>query len=103
MKKPMMTVPVHDGSLFTWRNNSGVIDRSDISGPLMSVVWSDSCDLGFKIVSNRTGAVVLFLLRSAPEQWDENEDKPMVFESTCGKFTVSVFNDLQRSHNSSAN
>lgn len=96
-----MTVPTHDGSLFTWSGNSGVIDRSDISGPLMSIVWSDSCDLGFKIVSNRTGAIVLFLLSSAPEE--DDEDSPMVFESTCGKFTVSVFNDLQRSHNSGAN
>jgi hypothetical protein len=56
-----LTIPTHDGSLFTWHDKLGVIDASDLGRRVSARVWADSCDDGFRIRSPRTGAEQLFV------------------------------------------
>lgn len=58
MHKPLQTNQFH------WNKNSRkfTADISDF-GPdfALEVVWSDSCDVGFKLQSSKTGAVVMMV------------------------------------------
>ena len=71
MKRPDFDIPVYSSDQFTWKNGRGVTDASDLLGPLnrpgggYSVwagarLWKDACDMGFYVVSARTGVKMLF-------------------------------------------
>ncbi len=79
------------------RGTHGVAEASCI-GPVFtrwfSRVWDDSCDLGFWMVSARTGQRVLFVLASE-ERNEVGELVAWKFESYGHepKLTLTVFND----------
>ncbi len=59
------SLPTHDGNVFHWSGNRGVVDASDLScggtRPIDGRVWNDACDVGFRVKSQRTGNEVLFV------------------------------------------
>jgi hypothetical protein len=79
------------GSLFTWKGNHGVAERSDF--PIMHTqVWSDACDLGFMVRSQRTDKLVLFTL--IDRTYDaENDLISTLYTSYCGKYIIAIYND----------
>jgi len=52
-------IPTYCASRFTWKDSVGAAECSDqiIPGP----VWDDSADVGFYVLSKRTGNRVLFV------------------------------------------
>lgn len=67
MKQPDFIIPVYTSDEFSWKNGHGITDASDLIGPLStsarwagSRVWNDSFDIGFYVVSCRTGVKMLF-------------------------------------------
>ena len=95
MYKVSPSCPVHRGNMFTWNGDAGVVDASDL-GPFghrwYDRVYDDACDLGFVVVSHRTGARVLFIF-----------DDSFALEHNTWRFngrtrdgrelTITVFND----------
>jgi len=64
--KNTLSIPVYSSSLFTWERHShgstGFVEMSDThKKTTWSQVWNDSCDIGFKVRSTKTGAEVLFI------------------------------------------
>lgn len=106
MKRPDMAIPEHPGEMFSWFRDHGVAMVSDFPrlprvtgqppvwgtcGPVVGQVWSDACDLGFMIKSQRTGRSVLFLLEN-----DERSEDGVVawnYRSEDGAVTVRIYND----------
>ena len=72
MKRPDFDIPVYTSDEFTWKNGRGVAEASSLVGPLnrgdgtvRSVwagarIWKDACDMGFYVISCRTGTKMLF-------------------------------------------
>ena len=94
MKKPDMPLPVHNASKFSWdADRKGAAEASDF-GPLGTAwygqVWSDACDEGFMLHSDRTGADKLFTLVDTERR--EGDVVKWLFASEDG-FTATVFND----------
>lgn len=44
-----------DAASFNWRGSNGYAEASDLPTLRLHQVWQDSCDVGFTIVSNKTG------------------------------------------------
>lgn len=79
-----MSIPCHDGSLFTWDGNNGVTEASTLNGPLDL----DGCMV---VQSHRTGRKVTFF-RSGVDRDRENEVRAWHYATTEGDFTLTVFN-----------
>jgi hypothetical protein len=98
MKKPDMPLMIHNASKFSWTGDQGVTEASDIRAFDMrwaTQVWSDRCDVGFMLHSDRTGVDKLFILtgsRVQPRGVGLAEVLCWHFASEDG-FTVTVFND----------
>ena len=88
-------LPVHDGSLFTWHTGVGAIEVSDLerNEPLHRIygcVWTDACDMGFKVRSHRTGVEKVFVYQSLVEH--EGETVLWIYRSEDGQ-VIQVHND----------
>ena len=96
MKKPDLDVPTYEGSLFSWSGTTGFVEASSLGiSPGITPgrqVWSDSCDLGFKVRSPRTGEERLFTLDSCGETRNA-EGELTSWKFVGGSVTVVVFND----------
>lgn len=71
--------PCHAGALFTWSTKArrGCAEASELAGALgtcalraraqmtsfMGALWRDSADAGFRIMSEKSGGVALFVLK----------------------------------------
>jgi hypothetical protein len=79
-------VPVHCSSKFTWHKRTGSAELSDFESPrVASLVYDDAADVGFFVVSQKTGTKKLFtLLERTEDGWR--------FESEDG-LVVKIFND----------
>lgn len=65
MRKPTnKCLPVISARLVTWSGTNGVIDGSDVPQLFpFPRIWNDACDVGFWVVSPRTGKHMLFSLQ----------------------------------------
>jgi hypothetical protein len=71
-------------------SHSFVAEMSDLNG--FGQVYDDAADVGFTMVSSRTGREVVFVV--ADEQRDgEGDILFWTLKSTDGKFTATIFND----------
>lgn len=96
-----MPLPTHPGDLFTWNKTHGVAWVSDFPsfkeptwgtcGPVSGQMWSDACDMGFKVKSHRTGQEVLFVLEN--EERGEDGVVAWNYRSANGHLTVRIYND----------
>jgi len=88
---PLTTVPA---SLFTWFDDLGVAEASDLPEHLVSRVYNDAADLGFLVRSNRTGRTLLFTFAER-ERDAEGDTVADVFRSHLARrtLTIKVFND----------
>ena len=94
MKNTLPNVLVYDGSLFTWkREGAGIADVSDLSsGVPWARVFKDAADVGFYVVSHKTGAKKLFTLNQVVRE-EESEIIAWVFLSEDEAVRLTVFND----------
>lgn len=86
-------------SIFTWNNDHGVAEASDIAAALgvrdfiPERVYDDACDVGFTLISDRTGREVVFYLARTHCD-DEGDFKYWEFHSLQREgLVVTVFND----------
>jgi hypothetical protein len=64
--------PVHSASMFTWNNEGGCIEASDFGNEVwMSQLFPDSCDVGFRVRSEKTGKVIPFTLERVEKRESE--------------------------------
>lgn len=89
-------MPIHPGSHFVWEGRTGTAFASDLPEHFASRIWNDSCDVGFFVRSERTGAVKLFVRESMIKN-AEGEVVGDEYVSESGKnasdrITVKVFN-----------
>ena len=99
--KPNMEIPTYLGWQFTWRKVStsrtdGSAEASDLGirpGELPGKrVWNDAVDVGFYVVSPRTGRKVLFTLQKE-DIGDAGEVIAWAFVSEDNSVTIKIFND----------
>jgi hypothetical protein len=92
MKRPDFNIPVYSSDEFTWKNNRGVTYASDLLGRIKgwsgSKVWNDAADIGFYVVSTKTGAKMLFTYVFDEDGYDGEME---VYSS--GDFVITVLND----------
>lgn len=94
----LRTVPVHEGSKFTWCANSGVAELSDFRPMLDGRVWADANDTGFIVRSERTQREVLFVLNNV-ERDTEGEIIALHYVNYgrfglgSGTYKITVVND----------
>ena len=88
---PDLPIPVYSSDQFSWFRNKGAADASDLecggSQNVASQVYSDACDIGFYIVSAKTGAKVLFCATGIDGLLSDS------MEFSSGDYSVTVFND----------
>lgn len=92
MAKLLPNVPAFDGSKFNWTDRHGCADVSDFRGPLVGRLYADACDVGFVVISSRTGRKVVFTQTGGPGEDTDGEVGSLEFSSPEG-FRVTVFND----------
>jgi len=85
-----------DAGIFTWEGNHGTADASDLDYGRFIIIatqlFDDACDVGFFLVSPRTGQKVLFTFLS--EETDRHgEVQWWTYQSWDMKYTVQIFND----------
>lgn len=86
-------LPTHSALLFTWEGNIGITERSDFGpGEFESRVWSDACDVGFKVRSPRTGRVLTFV-HSHLVHCDEDVTESIYRALERPEIEVHVLND----------
>lgn len=96
MKKPDLAIPSYKSRQFTFeRPKDCAVEASDL-GCTAGVaagrqVWSDACDIGFTMTSDKTGTEKLFTLASERRNAD-NELEAWIFVSEDG-FTATIYND----------
>ena len=57
----LLNPPSISSDLLTWSGCEFSAEASDFNGLEMGRVWDDSCDLGFTVVSSKTGKRVVFV------------------------------------------
>lgn len=92
-----LETPVHGSALFSWTRGVGYAELSTLSSirRAWDRVWRDACDVGFRIRSQRTGCIKLFVLDVAETKRDsEGEVTSWTFRSHPDReFTIEIFND----------
>jgi hypothetical protein len=91
-----LAIPVYSSDQFTWKGNRGCADASDFGslakhGRELFIggrVFDDACDVGFYVVSTRSGARMLFTYVSDEDGYD---GELQVYSS--GDFFITIFND----------
>ena len=86
--------------LFSWHGNRGVTEASDLNRiKFLSRIWDDACDVGFAVVSAKTGKLVVFYLDYTDWGFGRNQDVEQDeiagwnFKSICGRYTILIIND----------
>jgi hypothetical protein len=80
-----LTIPVYSSDRFTWKGKQGCADASDFgNAPVAEQVYDDACDVGFYVVSAKTGVRMLFTFAN---------DKAGTWVFSSGDFTILIFND----------
>lgn len=94
MANTLHSLPVHDGSKFSWHDGVGTCNVSDLDiiARVAGRVYADSCDVGFKVRSHRTGAEVLFLYEDALRD-DDGDAIAFIYISCDGRWRVKIYND----------
>lgn len=107
MKTPLPSVPVHDGSVFTWAKWLNGSKRGTFTGRAMVEVstlgrqrpwtqlWDDAADVGFQVRSPKTGKVRTFALAKIARS-EVNEVTHWEFASyddIDNPLFITVFND----------
>lgn len=85
-----LVVPVHCARKFTWDLRTGIAEASDFTR-LCGRVYNDAADVGFEVLSPRTGQKVLFTLASDVRD-NEGEILKTRYTSSSG-LTIEIFND----------
>jgi len=94
-----LRIPSHSTSLFTWDSESStfVIEASSLPRPMCNQVWDDAADLGFNLISEKTGdAIEVFLMKELKDAEGDVlywQFEPGLKSRQRGKFIVRVFND----------
>ena len=89
-----LQVPVYSSDMFTWKGNRGCAEASDFGSLekkgyfIGARCYDDACDIGFYVVSARTGAKMLFTYVHDEDGYD---GELQVYSS--GDFTITIFND----------
>lgn len=89
-KANRLSVPCYSTSAFAWAGKVGVADASSMPEIISRQVWSDACDIGFEVKSDRTGTEKLFTF--VGEFKVNGETAGWHYESDDG-FKVKIFND----------
>jgi len=85
-------LPVHDGRLFSWLGKTATAEVSTVAlRGHAGRVWQDSCDVGFYVVSHKTGARKLFVETSARRD-GSGDVMSWIYQSNDG-ITIELFND----------
>ena len=91
-KSNRLSIPIHPSNHFTWHGREGLTEASCLPEHYFARIWSDSCDVGFAIQSERTGVVKLFFhIETLPDKGWECVAYNL-FRSEDG-ITVKVVND----------
>ncbi len=94
--------PIIPASKFSWRGTEGCTEASDLPGRFPSDlgrVYDDSCDVGFTMLSDRSGRSAVFCL----DHVEKDEEGDLLFwrfrsvrrshGADIPDMTVTVFND----------
>ena len=91
-----LSIPRHNTKLFTWVADSKcfVGEASTLARPMCRPVFDDACDLGFELVSEKTGkAITVYLSKEMKNAEGEVVSWNFTPAIGTGEFTVKVFND----------
>lgn len=80
-----LPIPRYDGRLFFWRDRHGVIEASQLRPPMYARVFNDAYDVGFEVISPKTGQVQVFFLHEQVF----GDDRQL----QCTKFTNADLHD----------
>lgn len=93
MRNVNSSLPIHDGSKFTWKDGHGCIEASDLGRGYTGRVWQDACDVGFIVRSHKTGAEKLFVYAGGlSSSGDVSDVYGFRYDSDDG-IHITVFND----------
>jgi hypothetical protein len=94
----LLVVPEHKASQFAWKGTTGCAEVSELtdggSHGFEGRIYADACDIGFTVVSDRTGRRITFALVSTER--DADNDVAMWKYRGIGRdsdFVIIVFND----------
>lgn len=85
-------VPVHNGRVFRWTGDEGVIEASELNAKMHDRIFDDSLDVGFLVESPVTGTKKLFIHTNDVTD-REGESLYANYVSADKRFTIKIFND----------
>lgn len=92
-----MTAPIHTSDFFTVHGKSLITEISDLPRPVMGQIYTDACDLGFFVKSERTGKIEGFRMREEKRDVDGDIQvwilEPVNFTLRNKGVEVHVLND----------
>lgn len=100
--RSFMTGVPNSAKLFAWQNGHGVAELSDLGKTFeLHQVWQDSIDVGFTVMSDRTGVLVTFVQTNRIREHGElvkwvykSIDKQTGrVDRTKYALTITIFND----------
>jgi hypothetical protein len=90
-----LNIPTYSSDMFTWNKNRAVADASDFGSLkergtnwIGSRLYDDACDIGFYVVSAKTGVKMLFTYVHDEDGYD---GELQVYSS--GDYKITIFND----------
>ena len=90
MKLPHTT---YKASQFSWKDNAGVTEASDLRCPAGQLpgsrIWDDAADWGFTVIGKYSN--VQFFYTDNAKSGDEVTG--FRYHSACGKFSILIIND----------
>jgi hypothetical protein len=93
MTKTLASVPVHNGTRFAWSGNDGFADVSSFDpSTLAGRLYADACDVGFYVLSERSGNRMLFTEEKV-ERDAEGETVAWHYVNEAGTIRITVHND----------
>jgi hypothetical protein len=96
-RKPDFSVPCHAGALFYWKpDGQGCVEISTLSSQRLSrdvhkKLWENNDDVGFTIISHKSGEELLFVMTD--EKRRAGELVWWKYQSCEGAIIITVFND----------
>jgi hypothetical protein len=84
--------PCHSSKMFTWTGKTGVADLSDFNGlSLWRHIYDDAADIGFEVVSSKTGVKLLFSFES--DELDAEGDLVALHFINQHGYKITILND----------